>query len=295
MDALVTGLVLVGGGTAALALATHSARDLASWLRHAFRRPLPGEAGRCARAFWESASRNAVLLGALGAAFGLAAILGSGRGPSALAEQLGVQVFGPPILGLAVATFGALPACRRAAPPGEVGPRPASRAPGRWLRVETVLGYAAFLVLLAAVFPASGAEPSLRPVDLLLHGPAWLSVVGGTVVIALYLGEPSRGRSILVGLAVAGGASALLGLLQAFHGMAVVKIETVAGGLVFSLSAAVATLVGLAAVGFPVGDRAVAEGEGTPSRLVGFGVPLAAVLLVAIACVMVFTPMTARS
>ncbi|HSD65971.1 MAG TPA: hypothetical protein VLF95_04680 [Vicinamibacteria bacterium] len=293
MDALVTGLVLVGGGTAALALATHSARDLASWLRHAFRRPLPGEAGRCARAFWASASRNAVLLGALGAAFGLAAFLGSGRGPSALAEQLGVQVLGPPILGLVAATLCALPAGRRAAPSVEAEPPPASRALGRWPRVETALGYAAFLVLLAVVFPASGAEPSLRPVDLLLHGPAWLTVAAGAVVVALYLGEPGRGRSLTLGLAAAGGTGALLGLLQAFHGMAVVKIETVAGGLVFSLSAAVAALVGLGAVGFPIEDRAVAREEAEPSRLVGWGAALAALLLVAIACVMVMTPMTA--
>jgi hypothetical protein len=294
MDALLTGIALVGGGTVALALVTASAGDLASWLGHALVRPLPGESGRRARAFWAAAARNAVLLGALGAALGLAGLLGSGAGPSALVERLGVQILGPPILGLALAVLCALPASRRATTAAEAPEGTAARALGRWLRVETGLGYAGFLALLVSVFPESEAQASLRPVDLLLHAPAWLAVLAGTVAVALYLGKPRCGRSLTVGLAVAGGEGALLGLLQAFHGFAIVKIEAVAGGLVFALSAGVATLVGLCAVGFPVEDRAVMEGEGEASRLVGYGASLAVVLLVAIALTMVLTPMTAR-
>jgi hypothetical protein len=293
MDTLLTELALVGGGTVALALVAGSARDLGSGLRHAFVRPLAGDAGRRARAFWEAASRNAVLLGALGAAFGLAGLLGSGTDLAGMAEGLGERVFGPPILGLVLAALCVLPACRQPVRTADGASPAAPRAPGKWLRVETGLGYAAFLALLAVVFPASGAQPSLRPVDLLLRAPAWLAVAAGAVAIALYLGELQRGRSVVTGIAAAGTAAALLGLLQGFHGMAIAKIETVAGGLVFSLSASVATLVGLAAVGFPIEDRAVAVGEATPSRVAGYGVPLAAVLLVAIAWLMVVTPMTA--
>jgi hypothetical protein len=293
MDSLLTGLALVGGGTVALALVSGSAGDLGSFLRHAFVRPLAGDAGRRARAFWGAASRNAVLLGALGAAFGLAGLLGSGKGLAGMAEGLGERAFGPPILGLVLAALCGLPACRQTARAADAESPAGPPAPPKWLRVETGLGYAAFLALLVAVFPATGTQPSLRPVDLLLRTPAWVAVAAGAVAIALYLGDPRRGRSVVAGITLAGGAAALLGLLQGFHGMAIARIETVAGGLVFSLSASVATLVGLAAVAFPIEDRAVAHGEGSPSRLAGYGVPLAAVLLVAIVWLMVVTPMTA--
>jgi hypothetical protein len=295
MNATLAGLVLVGGGTLALALVTHSARDLGAWLRHALVGPLPGEAGRRARAFWEAASRSAILLGALGATFGFAAFLASGEGSLPVVERLGEQVFGPPVLGLVLAALCALPASRRAAPAasaseGDLAPR----AGGRWLRVETGIGYALFLALLVSSFPVPGGRPGLRPVDLLLHAPAWLAVAAGAVAITLYLGDVRRGRSVTLGLAVAGGGGALLGLLQAFHGFAIARIETVAGGLVFALSAGVATLVGLGAVAFPLEDRAVAEGEGQRSRLVGYGISLGVVLLVAVAWLMVSTPMKIR-
>jgi len=297
MDATLGGFVLVGGGTLALALVTDSARDIGAWLRHALVRPLPGEAGRRARAFWEAASRNAILLGALGATFGLAAFLASGEGSLPVVERLGEQVFGPPVLGLVLAALCALPASRRAAPGALASASDGGlvpRAGGRWLRVETGIGCVLLLALFVRSFPVPGGRPGLRPVDLLLHAPAWLAVAAGTVAIALYLGELGRGRSVTVGLAVAGGGGALLGLLQAFHGFAIARIETVAGGLVFALSAGVATLVGLGAVGFPLEDRSVAQGEGERSRLVGYGIPLGVVLLVAIAWLMVSTPMKMR-
>ena len=98
-----------------------------------------------------------------------------------------------------------------------------------------------------------------------------------------------------LGFGAAGSVGALLGLLQAFHGFAISSIGPVAGGLVFSLSACVATLVGLGAVSLPLEDRAVAEGGEKPSsRLVWYGLPVATVLVVAIAWVMVSTPMKVR-
>jgi len=299
MDPLLTGLALVAGGTVALALVTDSARELGLWLRHAVARPLAGDAGRRAREFWEAASRNAVLLGALGAAYGLAALLASGESPATSVERLGEEVFGPPILGLLLAAACALPACRRAGPAADgagaaAEETAAPRAPGRRLRLETAFGYALFLAVLGVLFPKSGGQAGLRPVDLLLHAAAWLAVAAGTAAISLYLGEPRRGRSLSVGLSIAGADGALLGLLQALHGFAVARIDTIAAGLVFALSSGVAGLVGLAAVGLPLEDRAATVGEGRRSRFLGYGAAVALVSLVAIAWLMVSTPMTAR-
>jgi hypothetical protein len=297
MDALVTGFALVGGGTLALAFVTESTRDLVSWLGHAFARPVPGDAGRRARAFWAGAGRHAVLLGALGAAFGFAGLLGSGAGPSRLVTDLGMHVLGPPILGLTLAALCSLPASRRVAEASVATVAPGSTedaASRRWLRLETGLGYVLLAAVLAWTFPASGgARPGLRPIDLLLHLPAWLTVAAGAVAIALYLGELRRGRSFVHGFALAGAVGALVGLLQAFHGFSISKIETVAGGLVFSLSAAVAALVGLIAVGYPIESRAAARGQSEPSGRVAWSAAFSAVLLVLIVCVMVMTPMTA--
>jgi hypothetical protein len=304
MGATMTGVVLVGGGTLALALVSYSAREIGAALRHAFLRPLPGEAGRRARALWEALARSAILLGALGVAFGLVAFLSSEDWPALIVERLGEQVFGPWVTGLALAALCALPASR-VAPTSAGFPLPASEESAvprarraRPLRPETALGYVlllALLALLAHFFPTPGARPSPRPIDWLLHGPAWLAVGAGAVAIALYLGEVRRGRSLTLGLAGAGSVGALLGLLQAFHGFASAAITLVAGGLVFSLSACVATLVGLGAVSLPLEDRAVAEGGEKPSsRLVWYGLPVATVLVVAIAWVMVSTPMKVR-
>ncbi len=304
MSSTLTGVVLVGGGTVALALVSYSAREIGAGLRHAFLRPLPAEGGRRARALWEALARNAILLGALGVVVGFVAFLSSGDGPAPVVERLGEQVFGPWITGLALAGLCALPASR-VAPTSAGVTLPASdesvvpRAHGaRLLRPETGLGYVlllALLALLAHLIPTSGARPGLRPIDWLLHGPAWLAVGAGAVAIALYLGEARRGRSLTLGLAGAGSFGALLGLLQAFHGFASAAIALVAGGLVFSLSACVATLVGLGAVSLPLEDRAVARGEEKPSsRLVWYGLPVATVLVVAITWVMVSTPMKMR-
>ena len=302
MSSTLTGVVLVGGGTLALALVSYSAREIGAALRHAFFRPLPGEAGRRARALWEALARSAILLGALGAVFGFVAFLSSGDGPALVVERLGEQVLGPWITGLALAALGALPASRVALtssagftlPASEESVVPGARS-ARPLRPETVLGYVLLVALLARSFPTPGPRPDLRPFVWLLHGPAWLTVGAGALAIALYLGEVRRGRSITFGLAGAGSVGALLGLLQAFHGFAISAIAPVAGGLVFSLSACVATLVGLGAVGLPLEDRAIAEGrEVRSSRLVWYGFPVAAVLVVAIAWVIVSTPMKVR-
>jgi hypothetical protein len=78
MSSTLTGVVLVAGGTLALALVSYSAGEIGAALRHALSRPLHGEAGRRARALWEALGRSAALLGSLGAAFGFVAFLSSG-------------------------------------------------------------------------------------------------------------------------------------------------------------------------------------------------------------------------
>jgi hypothetical protein len=293
MDGTVTRFAFVVVGAAALALATFPVREIRAALAHALSRPRRAETGERARVFWEAAARNLMLLGAVAAVTGFVTLFSSGDDPPRIVARLGEQVFGAWILGLLLAVPCALAAVRTprpaAAGEGDAGHRDPGLA-GRWGRVETWAGYAVFAALLARLVLTPAVRPEFRPVDWLLHAPSWLLVAGGALAITLYLREPGRGRSVTLGLGASGAAGALVGLLQALNGFGAASIGNVAGGLVLALSSCVAALVGLATVGLPLEDRSRLLGA-RPSRLVGYGLPLATVLLVAVALIMAMTPM----
>jgi hypothetical protein len=301
MTSMPAGFVLLIGGAVALALVTFSAREMRAAFGHAFVRPLSAEAGRRARVFWEAMARNLILLGALAAPFGFVAALSHGDEFPPIVQLMGEQVFGPLVAALALAILCALPASRALGSAGENGAPPAREGKpedprGRgWLRVETGLGYVLLTAVLVRAVLTTGEGPNFRPIDWLLHAPAWLAVGAGALAFVVYRGEIGAAASVTHGLAGAGAMGALFGLLNALHGFAGSRIEAVAGGLVFVSSACVATLVGLAAVGLPREDRALGKAPGAPSRLVWYGFPLLTVLMVLIAWLMVSTPMKMRT
>ena len=296
MTTELAGLVFLVGGGVALAFVSFSARQAMAAFTHALGRPLPGEEGRRARVFWEAMARNLIVLGALLAPLGFLAVLSHGEGFPPMFQLMGEWVFGPFVAGLGLAIVCALPASR-----GQVGaesvssPAVAESAAGTvspsWLSVETVLGWLVLALLVARVVLVAGDRPGFRASEWLLHVPALLTVAAGAIAFSLYRGEIRDAASVTLALGGAGGAAALLGLLRALAGFASSRIEAVAGGLVFAFSACVATLLGLAVLGLPREDRALGQAPGSPARLVWYGFPLLTILIVAIAWLMVATPM----
>jgi hypothetical protein len=152
------------------------------------------------------------------------------------------------------------------------------------------------LLAVLATWPLLSSPPSAQfpPADWLLHWPALLVVGGGGLALALYLGFPRNSEALTVGLASAGVVAVLLGLTQALRGFAHGSIELVTSGLTFVISACLASLVGLAAFGLPLQDRAQGPRDETPSvasRVAGLGLPFVVLVCIVITTLMVLTPM----
>jgi hypothetical protein len=246
-------------------------------------------------------ARNSIVLGALGAAVGFVAVLSHEAAFPPIVQRLAEQVFGPPVAGLALAILFSLPGSRVPASEGVVtdAPPAAERTAGdprsgRWPQIEAGLGYLLLAALLAQVLLLPADRPGPRPIDWLLHGPAWLAVAAGALALAVYGGGIRSPSSVTLALGRAGATGALFGVLRALHGFSDSRVEAVAGGLVFAFSACVATLVGLAAAGLPREDRALGQPTGMPSRIVWYGFPFLTLLVVTVAWLLVSTPMKMR-
>lgn len=282
------GLLLLGA--LALALVSFPAREAAAALRHAFVRPLSGAARRRAVCFWDAMARSFLLLGASLAAAGFVTTLSHDQPFPSIGQRMAATIYGPVVQALALAVLCVLAASRRAdAAAADETHDGVSAAPRGWLGAG--VGYALIAVLLAAAVLQPADRPGFRLVDWLLHAPAWLTVAGGALAAVLYRGGRRDGDAVTIGLGSAGTVCALLGLLHALHGFAGSSIMDVAGGLVFSFSACIATLVGLGALGLPREDRAVAEASSAPARLVWYGFPLVTLIVVTVAWLLVSTPM----
>jgi len=287
------GFLVLAIGEIALALVAFAPREIGAAFAQAFRRPLRDGQEWLARQFWESAARNACVLGALGAFVGLVVLFSTTEGLRDVDRALGERLLGPWLGGILLAALLAIPALRAstAAADGAFVRQPAA-PPVQSLSVG--LGYALFAAMLAFLLLAPGTRPGFEPSAWLLRGPAWLAVAGGALAIVLYLGDRRRGRSATLALAVAGLVAAVLGLLQALHGFALSRITSVAAGITFLLSACVATLVGLGAVALPLEDRERRLDGTAPFRLVWYGLPIVTMLLLAAAVALTLTPMAQR-
>lgn len=290
-------LLLVLAGCAALLLAGGWRKALPGAFLHAFSRSArPGGRQRSAEV-WRAAARNVWVLTALAALTKLGRTLG-GRGSSLAgfaASLLDIGVMAA--LGAAVALVLSLPALRlsRRDPGADAaeGEAPAPLAPDP---VATVAGLVVLAGLLA--WPLTFSSLGLGPVAWLLHWPAVLIVVGGTVAIALYLGASSTGTTLTVSLGAAGTLAALAGLVQALRGFALPSMEAITSGIMLLLGASSSTLIGLVLVGLPRLDRETALGANPTghrlARLAALVLPAAALLAIVAVVVMVMTPVTRK-
>ncbi len=298
------GFVLLAG--TALSLTGFSASEIVSAFKHA-----GGAPGRIAdleisRYFWEAAARNMYMFGILGTSISFIIGLGSSEGGlggislrmiSALLSTLYGMILGVVCYVPAMKLSGRLDTAGGNAKSTESAS--AFRPPDSRLRFENVLGYVLVLVILAwtmaSSLPSISTDSPLQPVEIFLHWPSLLIVLGGTIVLLLFMGREAIGRSLTLSFAFTGLIGSIAGMIQTMLAFAGRSIEEVAASMVFLLSCCFLGLTGMMLLGAPLEDRALKYRSGPPrvvsTRIAWLLFPLLMLLFLLVTFVLVITPM----
>lgn len=300
----VRGLFFVLAGSVTLALTSFSIPEIGAAFRHAAGVPGEPAAVRKSIAFWEAAARNAWMTGVLGTILNFIVALCTMSGGIAEVATRMATSFLATVYGMVLAVICAVPAWKL----GEIlRLKPAVNAPNtiakpeaslaKSLRFENVLGYLLFLVAVAwtTFKPVLGmAYLNFSPFDWVLYWPSLLVVVGGTIVLVLFVGGAAAGRVLTPAFAVTGLVGSLLGFIQALLGIAGKVISTVSAGITFVIASCFMALLGMMLVGAPWEDRLVKTGRmdkpSALSRAAVYVFPLLALIFLVVALVLVITP-----
>jgi hypothetical protein len=281
-----TGLATVTAGVAAVLFLGFPGNELARAIACAAGAGL-GERRRAALV-WQLAAWSAWVLSAASAVAGfVTAFAAESGGLARFLAGVGDRTVGV-AAGLLLAVLLAVPALRLAGSEGTAaGP---GSSPAAWQRLLAGL---VLLALFAAPVFGRGSGGRFEPLPWLLHGPAWLVVLGGALALALYLRDLGRGTAAVLGLTAAGTVGIILGLARGLHGFATVSIEDVAGGLMFAISSGYAALAGLAGVGLPLVAGDLREGRRAPGavRTAVLSFPVVVALLLAVTILLAVVPM----
>lgn len=233
-------------------------------------------------------SRDAWACGVLGGYLFVIAALGSAdAGVEAAGRRMALGLL-TVVAGLALASVAAIRAA--AARPADEAPE-AGSAP---VTPAARLGPALLAVLVAAILWSTtrgAGEPGLSTLSLLLHPPALLVVGGASVLLLRAAGKGAAARLAAPAVALAGTFAAAAGLVQALLGFAARDLSRVTAGLAFLLTSGFSALLGmlLFARPAPAGGRP----SGGPAVLLAWTLfPLAALLFLVLALVLVLTPIT---
>jgi hypothetical protein len=246
--------------------------------------------------FREAAARAVWTTGAMGTiVFFESVLFGPAQGLAVGATRLALS-FVPSVCSCALAT-GLLAWTLRAA--SDVPwPRRASLAGSAW---DLWVGRILFAVLVGwPLLQARWSVAGPRLVDSvwMMHWPAVLVLVGTLAGIRVIGGARVRENAASVAVAGAGTLTALAGLLQALLGVAGADVASISAGISFFVTACFTTLLGLALVTFPRDDRVAPHGaaDGTlfAKRTAWVLFPLVTVGLMAIAFILILTPMPRR-
>ena len=312
---LFTGLMNTAGlfylviGSAAAALMGFTGREIATAFRQAAGRTSDTENLGKSAYFWQAAARNAWILGGLGSALNFIIALSRESGGIEDISNRMIHSLIIMLYGLVLAVVCLIPEMKlaggaeknrllgepRSASGAGIGPRAVRRA----ITTDRIIGYVLFAAVigLTVAFIIKGQPPSgeLPIAMLLLHWPAYLVVLGGSVALALFVGAGAGARAWTLGFAMTGLIALLMGLIQALFGFVHRNIGEIASAVAFIISASSLTLLGLIAVAAPLGDREVMEGRregpGPLSRFFWVLLPLLTFIFLILTFIMVVTPM----
>lgn len=290
------GLLYLLFGSVATALMGFTGREIATAFRQAAGAAGSGESVRTSAHFWEAAARNAWILGALGSALNFTITLGTpSEGIEGISNRM-IHSFVVTLYGLVLAAVCLVPAMKLSGRAENTGRLENVAAKGR--TADRIVGYALFAaVLVLTVIFMIGGHPQGGPLPIakvLLHWPAILVVIGGSIALALFMGAGAGARAWTLGFAMTGLISLLTGLIQALFGFAHKNIAEIAAAGAFIISASSFALLGLVAVAAPLEDREVMEGRrdrpGPLSRLSWVLFPLVTFIFLLLTFIMVITP-----
>jgi hypothetical protein len=316
LSGLFTGLMSGAGlfylifGTAASVLMGFTGREIAAAFRHAAGgQGDEADIGRSSY-LWTAAARNAWILGALGSALNFTIVLSRVSGGLAEVSNGMIRSFIVVLYGLVLAVVCLIPATklsgrieggrrlgtgRSASEAGREEKRVAAGA----VAADRIVGYVLFAaVLVVTVVLLIKGQPEAGPLPLikiLVQGPAYLVILGGTIALALFMGSGAGARAWTLGFAMTGIVSLLMGLIQALFGFVHRDITEVSSAIAFIISASMITLLGLVAVASPLEDREVMDvrraGPGSLSRFFWVLLPLLTFIFLVLTFIMVVTPM----
>lgn len=291
-------LFLLLGALASIFLG-FSRQEIFAAVRLAFGRPGSAEDRKRAAYFWTAASRNAWILGVLGSVLNFTIVLGGeSRGIADVSHRM-IQSFLITLYGLVLAIVCLVPALKLGGRRSQEGTLPSSRTVvPRPILFERVFGYALFVLVLGLTFvslaqssPPGGPLPVAK---VLLHWPAALVVIGGTISLALFLGAGSGAKALTFGFGMTGLVALLLGIIQAMFGFVHARIAEIAAAVSFIISASCYALLGLALFAAPLEDRELMDGRrersGRFSWMVWGVLPLLAFIFLILTFVMVVIP-----
>jgi flagellar motor component MotA len=213
--------VLLGG--VGMALMGFSAREIGAAFKHAAGGPDGKENLLNSAYFWEAAARNFLMLGALGAFISFVTALGKSRGGIANIALGMSESFLPAIYGMILAVICFVPVLKltgelskyQLQEPGEVLEKPGEKA-AKTLRIENIIGYALFIAVVGWTIISSislkESHSPLNPMEVFVYWPSLLVVLGGTIVLVMFIGDAAAGRSFTLSFALTG----LIGSLMAF-------------------------------------------------------------------------------
>ena len=296
--------ILVGG--IALVMISFSGNEVRRALMHAVGTPGEDAAIRLSVHFWEAAGRSFWMLG------GFCGVLSVILGFEAMKTQetAGVlAVINTMVRSLLYSFYGVLLAVICLIPCWKLIARLQSRPSlldeeqdeasstigHRGLRYGAIIGYILFFSTLILTIPHLSRAMLWNALPSIVYWPSVLVVLGGALVLMLFVGSVNSGPPLSMSFASMGILGFLIAFIRMLLGIGSSQIMSVASNLVFILSSCFTALLGMILVGAPLEDRAVRTGRiakpSAFSRISWYGFPLLTLVLVPLVIVVITTPM----
>jgi hypothetical protein len=295
--------VLLGG--VGMALMGFSAREIGAAFKHAARRPDGKESLQNSSYFWEAAARNFLMVGVLGAFISFITSLGRPSGGIASIALGMSESFLPAVYGIILAVICFVPILKLT---GELSkhhlqePNEAIEKPGekavKILRFENIIGYALFIAVVGwtiiSSLSLSEFDGPLNPWEVFIYWPSLLVVLGGTIVLVIFIGDAVAGKSFTLSFALTGLIGSLMAFVQTLISFSSRGVKDVASAMTFIISSCFIALLGMMLVGVPLEDRTIRTRQNkkqlTLSRIAWYVFPVVALLLLLFAFVTVLIP-----
>lgn len=302
MDLYGLAFVLIGG--IALLLASFTAREIGAALKRTGSVTGSHHEKQKIRILWESASRNFWMAGVLATLISFVIALTSSEGGiEGIATRMASALI-PTVYGAILSMICFVPALKlresrtfRREEEFAGGDERTQKRITPPLTFENIIGYVLIIAMIAGtLIKAEHASDSWISYawEWVIYWPSLLVVLGGTIVLVLFIGNSAKGRTFTLGFAVTGFIGSLMGIIQSLLGFSSKNIQDVAAAIVFILSSCFFAMLGMMLVGAPLEDRSIkdlkAAEHSTLSRVAWYVFPLATLILLVVTFVMVVTP-----